>query len=138
VKYSNNNDSYDKIKHLVEVDDDILAVFIIMSSQVKDLYIAKSAHIDRAYITSISDALNFSDSDGTRETEKGRSYDQNPLGSLKWVVLEYDNVRVLKIIEKGRIVVVLVNSNTQLRHTIDNILGYYYDVDETPKSLFND
>jgi hypothetical protein len=138
VKHSNNNDSYDKIKHLVEVDDDILAVFIIMSSQVKDLYIAKSAHIDRAYITSISDALNFSDSDGTRETEKGRFDDQNPLGILKWVVLEYDNVRVLKIIEKGRIVVVLVNSDTQLRHTIDNILGYYYDEDETPKSLFND
>jgi hypothetical protein len=122
----------------VEVDDDILAVFIIMSSQVKDLYIAKSAHIDRAYITSISDALNFSDSDGTRETEKGRFDDQNPLGILKWVVLEYDNVRVLKIIEKGRIVVVLVNSDTQLRHTIDNILGYYYDEDETPKSLFTD
>ena len=26
-----NNNSYDKIKHLVEVDDDILAVFIIIS-----------------------------------------------------------------------------------------------------------
>jgi hypothetical protein len=138
VKHNNNNNSYDKIKHLVEVDDDILAVFIIVSSRVKDLYIAKSAHIDRAYINSISDALSLSDSDGTQETEKGTPYDNNLLGKLKWVISEYENVRVLRIIEKGRIVVVLVNSNTQLRHTMDNILGYYYDVDEMPKSLFND
>ena len=42
------------------------------------------------------------------------------------------------VIEKDSFVVVLVKSNTQLRHTIDNILGYYYDVDEMPKSLFSD
>jgi hypothetical protein len=52
------------------------------------------------------------------------------------VVLEHENLRVLKIIEKDKIVVVLVNSNTQLQHTIGNILGYYYDLDEAPKSLF--
>ncbi|MEJ7641305.1 MAG: hypothetical protein WKF36_03815 [Candidatus Nitrosocosmicus sp.] len=58
------------------------------------------------------------------------------MGKLKWVVLEHENLRVLKIIEKDKIVVVLVNSNTKLQHTIDNILGYYYDLDEVPKSLF--
>ncbi|MEJ7641304.1 MAG: hypothetical protein WKF36_03810 [Candidatus Nitrosocosmicus sp.] len=50
----NKNGNYDKIKHLVEVDNDILAVFIVISSQVRDLYIAKGAHIDRAHINSIS------------------------------------------------------------------------------------
>ena len=65
MKDDNNN--YDKIKHLVEVDDDILAVFIIVSLQIRDLYIAKSAHIDREYVNSIFDALGFNDSDVTRD-----------------------------------------------------------------------
>jgi hypothetical protein len=31
---------------------------------------------------------------------------------------------------------VLIKSNTSLQYTVYNILGYYYDLDETPKSLF--
>ena len=65
VKDDNNN--YDKIKHLVEVDDDILAVFIIVSLQIRDLYIAKSAHVDRECVNSIFDALGSNYSDVTRD-----------------------------------------------------------------------
>ncbi|MBA3284033.1 MAG: hypothetical protein H0U27_03090 [Nitrosopumilus sp.] len=134
---NNKNGNYDKIKHLVEVDDDILAVFIVMSSQIRDLYIAKGARTDRAYINSIYDTLGLNNNnEATADGEKGTDGVHNPLGKLKWVVLEHENLRVLKIIEKDKIVVVLVNSNTQLQHTIDNILGYYYDLDEAPKSLF--
>ncbi len=136
-KSNNNNGNYDKIKHLVEVDDDIFAVFIVISSQIRDLYIAKGARIDRVYINSISATLNLHNNNGTPvDGEKGTPGNHSLLGKLKWVVTEYENLRVLKIIEKDKIVVVLVNSNTQLQHTIDNILGYYYDLDETPKSLF--
>ena len=134
MKDSDNN--YDKIKHLVEVDDDILAVFIVVSSQIRDLYIAKNANIDRTYITSIFESIGFGENDKIIREEKGTLYDNKLLGKIKWVVSEYENVRVLKIVEKDKIVVVLVNSNTQLQHTIDNILGYYYDMDEIPKSLF--
>ncbi len=134
MKDSDNN--YDKIKHLVEVNDDILAVFIVESSQIRDLYIAKNANIDRTYITSIFESIGFGENDKIIQEEKGTLYDNKLLGKLKWDVSEYENVRVLKIVEKDKIVVVLVNSNTQLQHTIDNILGYYYDTDEIPKSLF--
>ena len=137
MRDNNKNGNYDKIKHLVEVDDDILAVFIVISTQIRDLYIAKGARTDRAYINSIYDALGLYDHvETTTDGEKGTSGNHSLLGKLKWVVSEYENLRVLKIIEKDKIVVVLVNSNTQLQHTIDNILGYYYDLDETPKSLF--
>ncbi len=78
----------------------------------------------------------FDENDKITSGEKGTLYDNKLLGKIKWVVSEYKNLRVLKIVEKDKIVVVLVNSNTQLQHTIDNILGYYYDTDETPKSLF--
>ena len=133
----NKNGNCDKIKHLVEVDDDILAVFIVISSQVRDLYIAKGAQIDRAQIESISATLNLQNNDETTaDGEKGTDATHSLLGKLKWVVLEHENLRVLKIIEKDKIVVVLVNRNTQLQQTLDNILGYYYDLDEEPKSLF--
>ena len=137
MRDNNKNGNYDKIKHLVEVDDDILAVFIVVSSQIRDLYIAKGARTDRAYINSIYGALGLNDhAESQADGEKGTQDSHGLLGKLKWVVLEHENLRVLKIIEKDKIVVVLVNSNTQLQHTIDNILGYYYDLDEAPKSLF--
>jgi hypothetical protein len=53
VDNDDNNDSYDKVKHLVEVDDDIFTVFIVESSQIKDLYIAKDSKIDKTIIESI-------------------------------------------------------------------------------------
>ena len=55
----NQGSNYDKIKHLVEVDDDILAVFIMMSSELKEFYIANNSNIDRGHIDSIVNELNF-------------------------------------------------------------------------------
>ena len=92
--------------------------------------------MDRVYINSIFESIGFGEDDKIAREERGTVYNSKLLGNLKWVVSEYENLRVLKIIEKDKIVVVLVNSNTQLQHTIDNILGYYYDTDEIPKSLF--
>jgi len=136
----NKGNNYDKIKHLVEVDDDILAVFIVMSSQIKELYIAKNSNINRAYVDSIVNELDLNirteNEKLTTEKAKQESKSKSSLGKIKWIVLEYDNFRILKIYESDKIIFVLINSNTQLEHTVDNILGYYYDLDEIPKSLF--
>jgi len=138
----NKGNNYDKIKHLVEVDDDILAVFIVMSSQIKELYIAKNSNINRAYVDSIVNELdlNISTENEKLTTQKakleGKNKSKTILGKIKWIVLEYDNLRILKIYENDKIIFVLINSNTQLEHTVDNILGYYYDLDEIPRSLF--
>ena len=137
---------YDKIKHLVEVDDDILAVFSINSMDspdMKELYIAKNANIDKTYIDSLVRTLGLSQVidvekpqvSGIKQEEEIEK-DLNLLGKLKWIVREYEKIRILKIFEYDKIVFVLINSNTQLEHTVDNILGYYYDLDEIPKSLF--
>jgi hypothetical protein len=150
VKDSSDNKNrgikYDKIRHLVEVDDDILAVFSINSMNspdMKELYIAKNANIDKTYIDSIIRILGVNQvtpveipqiSDTRQEEEIQK--DDNLLGKIKWIVMEYDKVRILKIFEEDKTIFVLINSNTQLEHTVDNILGYYYDLDEIPKSLF--
>jgi hypothetical protein len=137
---------YDKIKHLVEVDDDILAVFSINSMNshdMKELYIAKNAKIDKNYIDSLVHILGLNQVTDVEKSqvsaigqEKEIEKDDNLLGNIKWIVMEYDKIRILKIFEEDKTIFVLINSNTQLEHTVDNILGYYYDLDETPRSLF--
>jgi hypothetical protein len=143
-EHDTENKNYDKIRHLVEVDDDILAVFIVVSSQMKELYVAKNSNIDKNYVDSIivpalGLSMNHIRNDKKYQTEKvmhTTMVNNSTLGRLKWVVLEYENLRILKIYEFEKTVFVLINSNTQLEHTVDNILGYYYELDDVPKSLF--
>ena len=145
VKDRPDTKKYDKIRHLVEVDDDILAVFSMTSSDMKELYIAKNANIDRNYIDSLIHVLGLNQVIDVekpqehaigQEEEKEVENDNNILGKIKWKVTEYERIRILKIYEFDKTIFVLINSNTQLEHTVDNILGYYYDLDEIPKSLF--
>jgi hypothetical protein len=43
--------SYDKAKHIVEVDEKILAVFIVDSAgKISDLFIAEDTNIERSFI----------------------------------------------------------------------------------------
>jgi hypothetical protein len=72
----------------------------------------------------------------TTSGKKTQSNIRSILGKLKWIVLECENLRILKIYESDKIVFVLINSNTSLEHTIENILGHYYEMDEIAKSLF--
>ena len=138
------NKNYDKIRHLVEVDDDILAVFIVVSSQMKELYVAKNSNIDKNYVDSIIVPalglnMNHIRNDKKYQTDKvmhTTMVNNSTLGRLKWVVLEYENLRILKFYEFEKTIFVLINSNTQLENTVDNILGYYYELDDVPKSLF--
>jgi hypothetical protein len=61
---------------------------------------------------------------------------ENKLGKLRWLVIEYDKIRILKIYENNMTIFVLISSHTQLEHTVDNILGFYFDLDEIPRNLF--
>jgi len=145
-KNRDNNNKYDKIRHLVEVDDDILAVFSINSMNspdMKELYMAKNANIDKNYIDSLVRILGSNqliDVEKPQVSAIGQEEEiengNNLLGKIKWIVIEYERIRILKIFEEDKTIFVLINSNTQLEHTVDNILGYYYDLDEIPKSLF--
>ncbi|HET7643971.1 MAG TPA: hypothetical protein VFK40_10725 [Nitrososphaeraceae archaeon] len=130
--------SYDKIKHLVEIEDDIFAVFTIdyKGNSNDDLTIAKNIKVEKNIIENIFSNFN-------KISEQYDKIDVLPpssseiLGRLKWKVTEYEKIRILQIIEIDKIVVVLIKSNTSLDETVDNILGYYYEEeDDIPKSLF--
>ncbi len=117
---------YNKIKHLVEVDDDILAVFsIILGGQynMENLSIANNANITNDLVNYIYAKLQKS----LRSNKEDKENMDNKLGRLKWTINETDRIRTLIIYEKGRVVVVLIKSNISLSETVDNILGYYYE-----------
>ena len=131
----NNNTSYDKIKHLVEIEDDIFAVFTLNSKkEVNDLSIGKDIGIERKLVEDIT--TNFKDI-FKDENDKSITNSSDIVGKLKWKIFEYEKIRLLCISEINKTVVVLIKSNTSLDETVDNILGYYYEEDDDiPKSLF--
>ncbi|MDQ3839019.1 MAG: hypothetical protein M3297_07105 [Thermoproteota archaeon] len=124
--------SYDKAKHIVEVDERILAVFIVDSTgKISDLFIAEDANIDRSFTETIITTLNI------RFENKNKSTKDQPLGQHLWDILEYDKVRIIKIYESERLIVVLAKSHLSPGDIAQTVLGYLYESeDEQPKSLF--
>jgi hypothetical protein len=124
--------SYDRAKHIVEVDERILAVFIVDSTgKISDLFIAEDANIDRSFIETIRTVLNI------KFEGKNDSTKDQPLGQHLWDILEYDEVRIIKIYESERLIVVLAKSHLSAGDIAETVIGYLYETeDEQPKSLF--
>jgi hypothetical protein len=133
--------SYDKIKHLVEIEDDIFAVFTINSTgEAYGLTVAKNIDFDKSLVENIFTNFNkiIKQDDKITDILTNSNSSSDILGRLKWKVTEYEKIRILQIADKNKIVVVLIKSSTTLDETVDNILGYYYEEeeDDIPKSLF--
>jgi hypothetical protein len=124
--------SYDRAKHVVEVDERILAVFIVNSTgKISDLFVADDANINQSFIETIRTTLNIR-FEGKREGIKDQA-----LGQHLWDILEYDKVRIIKIYESERLIVVLAKSHSSPGDIAETVLGYLYELeDQQPKSLF--
>jgi hypothetical protein len=133
-----NDTSYDKIKHLVEIEDDIFAVFTVNSKgEANTLTVAENIDFENSLIENIFTNFNKIGKQDDKIDILTNSNSHDILGKLKWKVAEYEKIRILQILDKNKIVVVLIKNNTSLHETVDNILGYYYEEeDEIPKSLF--
>jgi hypothetical protein len=123
--------SYDRAKHIVEVDERILAVFIVNSTgRISDLFVAEDANINHSFVETIRTTLNI------RFEGKNESTKDQPLGQ-HLDILEYDKVRIIKIHESERLIVVLAKSHSSAGDIAETVLGYLYESeDEQPKSLF--
>jgi hypothetical protein len=129
---SSSSSSYDKAKHIVEVDEKILAVFIVNpDGNISDLFIAEDAKIDSSVVESIKSSLNLK-----FENNQGQRTNQS-FGEHLWDISEYEKIRVIKIYESNRLIVVLAKSHTSPGEVAETVLGYLYESDEEqPKSLF--
>ena len=123
--------SYDRAKHVVEVDERILAVFIVNSTgKISDLFVAEDANINQSFIETIRTTLDI-------RFEEKESIEDQSLGQHLWDILEYDKVRVIKIYELERLIVVLAKSHSSPGDIAETVLGYLYESeDEPPRSLF--
>ena len=121
--------SYDKAKHIVEVDDWILSVFIVdPNDRMSDLFIAQNADIDKSFVKKVRDSLSI---------KFEEQQPNHPLGTHLWDILEYDMIRVIKIYEAHRLIIILAKSHTSPGDIADKVLGYLYESkEEQPKSLF--
>jgi hypothetical protein len=122
--------SYDKVKHIVEVDENILAVFVIDSvGKISDLFIAADAKIDSSFVETVRSTLNLS-----FEIKKTTDH----IGEHMWDILEYDKIRVIKIYESNSLIIVLAKSHTSPGDIAESVLGYFYESDkqESPPCLF--
>jgi hypothetical protein len=135
---SSSSSSYDKAKHIVEVDEKIMAVFIMNpDGNISDLFIAEDAKIDRAMVETVRLALNLKFQNNQEEQRRTNHSSSSLLGEHLWDISEYDKIRIVKIYESNRLIVVLAQSHTSPGEVADTVLGYLYESDEErPKSLF--
>ena len=126
--------SYDRAKHIVEVHEKILAVFIVDSKgNISDLFIAHDANIDQSVVESVMSYLDFRFENNKEQQLKANQL----LGKHLWAISEYDKIRVTKIYETNRLIVVLAKSHTSPGDVAETVLGYLYESDqESHKSLF--
>jgi hypothetical protein len=131
---SSSSSSYDKAKHIVEVDEKIMAVFIMNpDGNISDLFIAEGANIDSSMVESVRSDLNLK----FENKQEQQVTNSSSLGEHLWDISEYDKIRVIKIYESNRLIVVLAQSHTSPGDVAETVLGYLYESDEEqPKSLF--
>jgi hypothetical protein len=123
--------SYEKIKHIVEVDERILAVFTMnLDGKALDMFIAPDAKIEESFIEIVRAKLDFKfkamDNTAAVEEESRAKL----IGKLLWDISEYDKIRVIRIYEANRLIVVLAKCHTPPGDTADTVLGYLHESDE--------
>ena len=124
--------SYEKVKHIVEVDEKILAVFTVDSNgNTSDVFIAPDSNIDRSFIETLRLSLDLKfktiEKSAALEEEKPRS---NVLGKHLWDISEYDKIRVITIYEANRLIIVLAKCHSPPGDTANTVLGYIYESNE--------
>ena len=122
--------SYEKIKHIVEVDEKILAVFTINpEGKTSDIFIAPDAKLDKSFIEILRSKLDFkfeaidktTTAAAIEEKQEGKEEKSRNqvIGKHLWDISEYDNIRVIRIYEANRLIVVLAKSHTPPGDTAD-------------------
>src|SRR5919205_1084284 len=118
--------SYDKVRHIVEIDENILAVFIVDSvGKISDLFIAGDAKIDNVYVQAIQSTLKLRFIKEEVEVQQTKF-----LGKHIWDISEYDKIRVIKIYESNHLIVVLAKSHMDPGDVSENVLGYLHELDD--------
>lgn len=132
--------SFERVQHLVEIDEKIFAAFVIdRSGNISELFTAPGSELDRSKIEKVISALDIR-SVAVADNETVESL----LGRHKWDVLEYDKFKFIKLYPAGnlnkKMIVVIAASTKATSDVADTVIGYMNDSDqneEPPSNLFD-
>ena len=132
--------SFERVRHLVEIDEKIFAAFVIdRSGNISELFTAPGSELDRSKIEKISSALDIR-SVVVADNETVESL----LGCHRWDVLQYDKFKFIKLYPGGnldhKMIVVIAASTKDTGDVADTVIGYMNDSDqneEPPSNLFD-
>lgn len=132
--------SFERVQHLVEIDENIFAAFVIdRSGNISELFTAPGSELDRSKIEKVISALDIR-SVAVADNETVESL----LGRHKWDVLEYDKFKFIKLYPDGnlnqKMIVVIAASTKDAGDVADTVIGYMNDSDQNedpPSNLFD-
>jgi hypothetical protein len=131
--------SFERVQHLVDIDENIFAAFVIDSNgNISELFIASDSELDRSKIEKIRSILDIKFS-AIAEKEDVKSL----IGKHKWDVLEYDKYKFIKLYPGGnldhKMIVVIAACTKDSRDVADTVIGYMNESEqevEPPRNLF--
>jgi hypothetical protein len=131
--------SYGKVQHLVDIDENIFAAFVIDSDErISELYVAPDSDLDKSKIEKIRLALDIKYYSNSKENAKSL------LGEHKWDVMEYDRLKFVKIYPDGnlehKMVVVIAACTKDPIDVVDSVIGYMNESEmeeQLPVNLFD-
>jgi hypothetical protein len=132
--------SYERVQHLVDVDENIFAVFVIdQSGNISELFIAPDSELDRSKIERICSVLDIKHL-AIPEKEAVEIL----IGRHRWDVLECDKFKFIKLYPGGNLdqemIVVIAASTKDTGEVVNTVIGYMNESeqdDETPPNLFD-
>ena len=132
--------SYERVQHLVDVDENIFAAFVIdTAGNLSDLFIAPDSDLNKSKIEQIRSLLDIK-SATISEKEAAESL----IGRHKWDVLEYDKFKFVMLYPSGnldhRMIVVIAACTKDPGDVADSVIGYMNESEEEvqpPVNLFD-
>jgi hypothetical protein len=132
--------SYDRVQHLVEVDENIFAVFVIdQAGNISELFIAPNSELDKSKIEKIRSILDIKSA-----TMSEKEAAESLIGRHKWDVLEYDKFKFIKLYPGGNIdhkmIVIIAACGKDPGKVADSVIGYMNESEEEeqpPANLFD-
>ena len=91
--------SFKKVQHLVDIDENIFAAFVIDSTgAISELFVAPDSDLDKSKIEKFRSALDIK-SAALSENETVESL----IGHHKWDVMEYEKFKFIKLYPSGNL-----------------------------------
>jgi hypothetical protein len=132
--------SYEKVQHLVDVDENIFAAFVIdPAGTISELFIAPDSELDKSKIERIKSVLDIKST-----TVADKEAVESLIGRHKWDVLEYDKFKFIKLYPSGnldhKMIVVVAACTKDTGDVADTVIGYMNESEkeeQPPANLFD-